>query len=98
MSVWICKPSLVEWSVDVHLPGLKIGEGHILDSDIIVVVDTENIQESLYDVFCNSGWKIGESFNFEQDDIFKAEEYNEYFDVYINDKIIAKFYKFEKFR
>lgn len=114
MSIWICRPSLVEWNIDVGLGcagmscgslikditdiGLKVGNAQLLDADSIVAVDTENVQKSLYDAFCNSGWETGESFNFGQNDIFEIEEYDKYFDVYVNDKLIAKFYKDRKFR
>ena len=113
MSVWICRPSLVKWKVDVNLgcaemssgsfpkdihnTGMKIGNAQILDGDIILVVDTENIQKSLYEAFCDSGWNTGKNFNFRENDNFRAKEHDEYFDVYVNDKLIAKFYKDRQF-
>lgn len=114
MSVWMCRPSLVKWGVDVNLglaemsdgsfikdisdTGLKVGLAQFLDGDTILVVDTENIQTSLYDAFCKSGWTNGESFHFSESDAFRADECDECFDVYVNEEHIAKFYKDRKFK
>lgn len=113
MSIWMCRPSLVKWGVDVNLgcaemsdgsfikdisdTDLKVGLAQLLDGDTIVVVDTENIEKSLYDAFCDSGWENGESFHLAKTDVFRAEEHDEYFDVYVNEQNIAKFYKDRKF-
>lgn len=113
MAVWVCRPSLAGWTVDVNLgyaemsdgsfikdisdAGLKLGTAQILDGDIIVVLDTENVQGSLYDAFCDSGWKTGESLGFTKKDAFAAKEYEKYFDIYVNDKMVAKFYKDRQF-
>lgn len=113
MSIWMCRPSLVKWGVDVNLgcaemsdgsfikdisdTDLKVGLAQLLDGDTMVVVDTENIEKSLYDAFCDSGWENGESLGFTKKDAFAAKEYEKYFDIYVNDKIVAKFYKDRQF-
>lgn len=91
MSMWICRPSLAEKDI-----GFTIA--NVLDGDTIVTIDTENVQDSIRDAFCDSGWEAGESFGFGTGDVFRADEYDNYFDIYANDKMIARFCKDRLFR
>lgn len=90
-------------NTDAYYVGCKYCDGNdyveiALDGDTIVTIDTENVQDSIRDAFCDSGWEAGESFGFGTGDVFRADEYDNYFDIYANDKMIARFCKDRLFR
>ena len=88
MSKWLCRPGLG----DEIIPS-AFGICYIIDPFIVVGVDTEDIQNSLYSSFNESGWKDGEKLGITKDDIFSIKEYETRFDIFLNNKHIARFAK-----
>ena len=81
MSIWMCRPSLSGWETKINDK-----KGYILDGDIIIPINTENLQKSTLKAFNECNWETGRNFNFGEQDIFEVEEYEEYFDVYVSCK------------
>lgn len=95
MSIWVCRPAL---SRDLHNYRRKayddvayIDRG--IPIDLNVKIDTDNIQESLYNAFHESGWIDGERMMVKDTDYFSYMEFEEYFDIYINNRLMATFWK-----
>lgn len=112
MAIWFCRPALLHWEVELT-PSLRYKNtllnednaknggleeiGYILDGDAIVVINTENVKESLYESFSNSRWENGRALGFTLNDDYKAIEKDNEFDVFVNEKFVAKFFKDRRF-
>lgn len=101
MAYWICRPSLYskEESIPVYYGNPENGiKGNIVGYEIpigieIVTIDTDNLQESLYDAFNESGWEAGEKLGIKRTDLFSINEYKNIFEIYVNGKFVATFCK-----
>lgn len=104
MSIWFCHPSLIkmengfnictgdpldysEDNIDTDMKGIAV------EADKIVYIDTNDLQNSLYESFNEMNWKKGEEFNITKKDIFSIKEYESYFEIFVNDKFVATFCK-----
>ena len=87
MAYWICRPSLYskDESIPVYYGNHENGtKGNIIGYEIpigceIVAINTDNLQESLYDAFNESGWKAGEELGIKRSDSFSINEYKNIF-------------------
>lgn len=101
MAYWICRPSLYSKyeSIPVYYGDPENGiKGNIVGYEIpigfeIVTIDTDNLQESLYDAFNDCGWEDGERLGIKRTDMFSIKEYENIFEIYVNGKFVATFYK-----
>ncbi len=104
MSKWFCHPSLMkmengfnicagdpldysENNVDTGMRGIAV------EADKIVYIDTNDLQNSLYESFNEINWKNGKEFNITKKDIFSIKEYKKRFEIFVNDKFVATFCK-----
>lgn len=101
MAYWICRPSL--YSKDESIP-VYYGDpengimGNIVGYEIpigmeLVAIDTDNLQESLYDAFNESCWEAGEKLGIKRTDLFSINEYKNIFEIYVNGNFVATFCK-----
>lgn len=106
MAYWICRPSLCSKAelIPVYYGNPESGiKGDIVGYEIpigmeIVGIDTENLQESLYDAFNDSGWKDGEKLGIKKTDKFSIKEDKGTFEIYVNEKFVATFCKDREFK
>lgn len=93
MARWLCRPSLYSKneSIPVYYGNNVIGMIPI--GMEIVGIDTENLQESLYSAFNDSGWKNGEKLGIKKTDKFSVKEDEKTFEIYVNEKFVATFCK-----
>ena len=100
MSKWLCRPGLGNSAIPIY-SGWSYDDGESklvnytcdIEPEIFVAIDTEDIQNSLYSSFNESGWKNGEKRGITKDDVFSIKEYETRFDIFLNGKYIAVFVK-----
>ena len=101
MACWISRPSLYSKaeSIPIYYGDPESGiKGNIVGYEIpigfeIVPIDTENLQESLYDAFNDCGWEDGKRLGIKRTDMFSIKEYERIFEIYVNGKFVATFCK-----
>lgn len=103
MSKWFCHPSLMKMEngfnicvgdpLDYSGDNIDTGMKGIAVEDKIVYIDTNDLQNSLYEAFNEMNWKNGKEFNITKKDIFSIKECEKCFEIFVNGEFVATFCK-----